>query len=67
MYYMLLRWYCHSSGLPKHILLAKEEKDRDQASDAKIFGFRRSTLFKVVQGTTLVIWSSRASRGPTAG
>ena len=56
---MLVRPYCRSSALPKHVLLlAKEEKYRDKTSDAKIFGFGRNILLTVVYGTTLVIRSN---------
>jgi len=54
---MLVRPYCRSSALPKHILfLVKEEKYRAKTSDAKIFG--QNILLKVVYGTTLEICSN---------
>jgi len=61
---MLVRPYCRSSALPKHILfLAKEEKYRDKTSDAKIFGFGQNILLKIGYGTTLEFCSNCTGSG----
>jgi len=63
---MLVRPYCPSSALPKHILfLAKEEKSRDKTSHAKIFGFGQNILLKIVYGITLGICSNCTGCGFT--